>query len=44
MPHSFEVEAAQRAERLEREAHYAIRFRPEDAIRLLREALASETA
>jgi hypothetical protein len=44
MPQSDEDEAEKRAERLEREAHDAIEFRPEDAIRLLREALAIREA
>jgi len=45
MPHSVEVEAAQRAERLEREAHDAIGyFRLKDAVRLLGEALAIREA
>ena len=40
MPQSDEHEAEKRAERLEREAHDAVEFRTEDAIRLLLEALA----
>ena len=44
MPHSID-EAAQRAERLEREAHNAIpEYRLEEAVGLLREALAIREA